>query len=77
MNIEQMLALPLAETFVVEGTAPNVLAAHNLAWDNFKASLGGDPELAWSLKIMKHAAHEGAVVFRAEFARDPNYSADE
>lgn len=75
MNIEQILSLPLAETFLVDGRAPNVLAAHNMAWDGLTGSLSTDPVAAWAMKVMQHSWVEGGVVFHAEFARDPNFEA--
>ena len=49
MNIKEMLlALPLAETFVVAGKAPNVLAAHDMAWEGLESpGLVTDPKAAW------------------------------
>jgi hypothetical protein len=74
MNIEMILAQPLAETFLIDGRAANVLAAHNMAWDGFKAFLAGDPEEAWSLKVMNHAWESPeAITFHAEFVRNPNF----
>lgn len=79
LDINQILSKPLAETFTVQGIAPNVLAAHNLAWDGLTESLGGDPLSAWSLKGMQHAlsTEPKGVAFTAEFARDPNYENDQ
>lgn len=75
LDIEKILAAPLAETFTVGGVAPNVLAAHNMAWDGLTASLGGDPIAAWTLKAMQHAmsTNPRGVAFTAEFARNPHY----
>lgn len=74
-DIDQIMAKPLYETFVVSGIAPNVLAAHNLAWDGLTQSLSTDPLPAWSLKAMQHAlsTDPAGVAFTAEFARNPHY----
>lgn len=72
-----ILTMPLLETFKCGGTAPNILASHNLAWDALTGVLGGDPVEAWSLKVMTHAwatVNEApAVQFEAEFVRNPEY----
>lgn len=72
-----ILTMPLMEVFKCGGVAPNILASHNLAWDALNGVLAGDPEGAWSLKVMTHVwvAHEGApaVQFEAEFVRNPEF----
>ena len=79
MNVEQVLSLPLAETFIVEGKAPNVLGAHNMSHDALGTALGTDPAPAWALKVMNHAydPESGGVAFHAEFVRNPNFEAEE
>ena len=80
MPFEMILSQPLAETFQCGGVAPNVLAAHNLAWDALNGVLAGDPVEAWALKAMQHTyvAHAEApgVQFIAEFVRNPEYEAE-
>jgi hypothetical protein len=75
IDIEQILAKPLAETFTATGLAPNIMAAHNLAWDALNESLGTDAVRAWQLKAMQHqhSTDPKGVAFVAEFARDPHY----
>ncbi len=75
INVEQLLSMPLAETFTVNGLAPNIIASHNLAWDGLTAMLGTDPLRAWKLASMQHtlSTDPKGVVFVAEFVRNPNY----
>ncbi len=74
MNIEQILSLPLAETLMIDGRAPHVLEAHNMAWAGLTGVLGGDPLEAWSLKVMNHSwGDSNSVVFHAEFVRNPHF----
>ncbi len=76
MDIEQMLAKRLAETFTVEGFAPNVIEAHNIAWRNLENVLGDDALAAWALKGMQHVftviREQASVAFKAEFVRKPD-----
>ena len=80
MPFDMVLTQPLAETFGCGGLAPNIPAAHNLAWDALEASLGGDPGAAWTLKTMEHefvpSAERPGVQFRATFARNPEYDGE-
>lgn len=73
MNIEQIMSLPLAETFIIEGKAANVHAAHNMAHDALKNVLGIDPYAAWDMKIMNHGWTLQGIDFHAEFVRNPHY----
>lgn len=76
MNIEQMLAMRLAETFTIEGLAPNLMEAHNIAWRGIENVLGADILEAWSLKGMQHqytvVRDQPGVAFKAEFVRRPD-----
>jgi len=78
IDINQILSKPLAETFTIQGIAPNVLACHNMAWSGLEEMLGGDPVAAWALKGMQHAysTEPKGVAFTAEFARAPDYEAE-
>jgi hypothetical protein len=77
MPFDMVLSQPLAETFQAGGVAPNILAAHNLAWDALNSMLGGDPAEAWALKGMQHTYYPNpttpGVQFIAEFVRDPEF----
>lgn len=77
MPFDMILAQPLAETFMVSGIAPNVLAAHTLAWEGLEQYLSTDPLAAWQLKVMQHvlSTQPPGVAFQAEFARNPEYDA--
>ena len=77
MPFEMQLTQPLAETFVCSGVAPNVLGAHNMAWDALTSSLGGDPIAAWKLGEIMHAysTEPPGVAFSATFLRNPEFEA--
>jgi hypothetical protein len=79
MPFEMQLTQPLAETFHAAGVAPNVLAAHNMAWDALTSSLGDDPVEAWKLGEITHAysTEPPGVAFTATFLRNPEYTNDE
>ena len=46
INIDQILSMKLAETFTVEGLAPNVVEAHNIAWRALENVQGSDVSFA-------------------------------
>jgi hypothetical protein len=80
LNVKQVLAMPRMETFTVEGAAPNVLMADQMAWGGLEAILGGDPVAKWALKVMQHefvpaenspGGETPCVKFHAEFVRSP------
>lgn len=75
MPFEMQLTQPLAESFHVSGVAPNVLAAHNMAWDGLTSSLGSDPVAAWKLGEITHAfsTDPRGVAFTAIFLRNPEF----
>ena len=84
-NVEQVLRMRRLETFTVEGAAPNVLLADQMAWGGLEAILGGDPVAKWSLKVMSHdyvpvenSPVDGhpCVKFHAEFVRQPDEAAE-
>lgn len=74
MNIEQMLANPLVETFIIEGEAATFEGAHRQAWNAVeRAAENGDIDPQWNLKVMQHVANgRGGVQFHAEFVRRPD-----
>lgn len=70
----------LIETMQVAGAAPNVLAAHNMAWEGLESVLGTDPAPAWDMRGIQHVVDPDiggsvGVRFQAEFARNPEYEA--
>ena len=71
------------ETFDCEGATPDVLAAHNLAWQALTNVLGDDPIAAWSLKVMQHVyvpegpGQRSCVKFHAQFSRNAEFEPDE
>ena len=79
MNIDQILSMKLAETLDVDGLAPNVVEAHNIAWRALENVIGTDGVAAWQLKAMQHkytvVRDEACVAFKAEFARRPDEDA--
>ena len=76
MNVEQLLANPLIETFQLDEEAPTIEAAHDKAWltlENAHRDIEGGEVAAWSLKVMQHVANgRGGVLFHAEFVRRPD-----
>ena len=77
-NVEQMLAMKKAETFVCSGFAPDVIHADRMAWDALMIVLGIDPVEKWTLKDMHHAFVPAkdetpvGVEFTAKFVRVPD-----
>lgn len=73
MNVEQIVALPLLETFTVDGTAVSIPAAHSQAWLTLENALIGT-DFQWKLKGMTMLGDPatGKVTFKAEFIRAPD-----
>lgn len=80
LDIEQVLAKPLAETFTAQGLAPNIIGAHAMAWEALEVARAArgphlsDPLEMWALKAIQHSwsTDPVGVAFVAEFARKPD-----
>lgn len=73
MNVEQLLANPLVETFAIDGAAPTLEGAHDAAWLALSnAHRDVEDITSWLLKVMQHTSHNGGVQFHAEFVRRPD-----
>lgn len=84
-NVDQALKMRRLETFTVEGAAPNVLVADEMAWSALQRVLGNDPLAKWDCKVMLHdyvpgentESGEPCVKFHAEFVRMPDEPVDQ
>ena len=72
--------MPRLETLTIQGAAPNVLMADQMAWGGLEQVLGSDPVAKWALKAMSHefvpaanapGGENPCVKFQAEFVRSP------
>lgn len=76
MPFDMLLNQPVAETFQAGGLAPNVLAAHDLAWQALSAMVEEADMPAWTLKVIEHTYYPNptapGVQFTATFVRHPD-----